>query len=136
MHIINFFPSVFHFRIFKRFTTQYKVKSQSRLIYNSQFLGVVSHLILFVKKEHPFKDAPVCVNQKHFVILSLSNDITYLWLMQVPNKLFSCISIFTKEKMKYNTIPKWVKIADIALTAVYLIVYISALIFLVRWLMK
>jgi len=38
--------------------------------------------------------------------------------------------------MKYNTIPKWVKIADITLTVVYLIVYISALIFLVRWLMK
>ena len=83
-----------------------------------------------LRLEHP----SLCLTK--MLLFAYDNITTYIWIMQIENRIKSSIQILAKEKVKYNTFPKWVRIADICLTSVYLLTYITALILLVRWLIK
>ncbi len=56
--------------------------------------------------------------------------------MEIKNEILSSIEVLVHQKVKYNTMPKWVRFADILLTVVYLVGYGTILTSLVLWLTK
>ncbi len=61
---------------------------------------------------------------------------SYLYFMKINNEILSSIEVLVHQKVKYNTMPKWVRFADILLTIVYLVGYGTILTLIVLWLIK